>query len=111
MRRTGEPGDLHLDQPLGRKADRIAQNVCVGVFSTSAIIISSVIGGSSLCLDIAARSYRRSVDDHLAKPLAAYGAMWGALCEWLCQTQLHHEWDTTLGPRLSRAASTESRVG
>jgi hypothetical protein len=46
---TGQAFDLKLHQPLGCKADHLAQQIGVGVFSKSArrFLISSVIGGSS----------------------------------------------------------------
>jgi hypothetical protein len=43
---------FHLHQPLSGEGDHVAQNVRVGAFSTSLrrSIISSVIGGSSVCV-------------------------------------------------------------
>ena len=54
MRRAGPGADLHLHQPLGGEGDHVAQNVRIGglLHERAKVIISSVIGGSSVCVAI-----------------------------------------------------------
>ncbi|MDG4897488.1 hypothetical protein P9272_28470 [Mesorhizobium sp. WSM4976] len=86
--------NLQLHQPLGGKADHLAQEIGIGVFSTSArrFIMSSVIGGSfeSGWCQQTDPSGRTSMTT--AMPLARYGAAEGALASGFATAELHHVW-------------------
>jgi hypothetical protein len=76
---AGQLLHFQLHQPLGSEADHVAQQIGVGVFSTSVfrLIIASVIGGLPNQVEFANRPYRRTADDQpRSRPPAT--ALWGA---------------------------------
>src|SRR5215467_12201038 len=70
-----------------------------GVFSTTArrFMMSLVIGSSSNQVDVHNPTVPGIIDDHPAKPLPRYSALWGALARGFATAELHH----SRGPDLS----------
>src|SRR5215471_17507215 len=63
-----------------------------GVFSTTArrFMMSLVIGSSSNQVDVHNPTVPGIIDDHPAKPLPRYSALWGALARGFATAELHH---------------------
>src|SRR5262249_11398387 len=92
--RSGQPGDLHFHQPLGGKADHLAQQIGIwGLLHERAKVHHLV--GHRWFLESGWCQQPDPTDESpvtTAKPSTRYGAIGERAGGRLCSTELHHHW-------------------